>query len=664
MAVSSAEFYEVRWRVKDADEAWSPPRRIAPTGEIVITELDRTQQYEFEVRAVSNCGAKSIWVSSDYVVPTVPALPQVPIPTGSGMADGVQLSWGDGGATRGDLQYEVQRSPAIGPYIITPPPAGDPLWTRVAIVSGTTWVDAVTDTVNYWYRIRTVNYTGSVGDWAVIAGPVAAAISTPEFAATVDNTLAVINAAMSDLGTQAGTLRDDVDATLAQVQVLQGQVGDILQADEWVVESTYPQGDLVQYTGKLYRSLIADNIGHEPAGVTDAYWEYIGNYASLGEAVGATAANVAVNTNKIAQNADDITATSQNLATVAATVTGQGNTLTAQGTRITQAEAQIAADGTAINAVASDMALLGAHNGDKSAFVLNAGTAKVSPTQTLAQYMSGVQAANNTVNGRVDNEQAARIAGDSANASSLIAVQARLADAGNLVSKSTFDDGQIGGWNGSCYVQGVGPADWSGHTQMLFVTAFSTDSVRTPAHAGDVFDLSGLCGVGDLGVGGAAAIGLVGIDDLNNPYFLGGFAIPQLGYGARYSGRVVIPAGRINAVYPYIQVVSYTGAILVCSELSLRRVTAAEKQNASAISSLTANVGPGGAFAQATTMLDVNNRISGVRQTNDGTTSDFIILADKFGIESPGGGARTEYSNGNWRVYDAAGTLRVQMGIW
>lgn len=72
MATSSTEYFEVRWRVKDADEAWSDLRRVEPTSEIVIAELDRTLQYEFEVRAVSNCGARSIWVPSDYTVPDVP----------------------------------------------------------------------------------------------------------------------------------------------------------------------------------------------------------------------------------------------------------------------------------------------------------------------------------------------------------------------------------------------------------------------------------------------------------------------------------------------------------------------------------------------------------------------------------------------------------------
>jgi hypothetical protein len=71
VAKSSAEYYEVRWRVSGSNEAWSAPQRVAPAHEIVVEDLDRTKTYEFEVRAVSACGAKSDWVSGTHTVPDV-----------------------------------------------------------------------------------------------------------------------------------------------------------------------------------------------------------------------------------------------------------------------------------------------------------------------------------------------------------------------------------------------------------------------------------------------------------------------------------------------------------------------------------------------------------------------------------------------------------------
>ena len=70
------------------------------------------------------------------------------------------------------------------------------------------------------------------------------------------------------------------------------------------------------------------------------------------------------------------------------------------------------------------------------------------------------------------------------------------------------------------------------------------------------------------------------------------------------------------------------------------------------------------AMAQHTLTLDVNGYVTGWAFTNDGTSGDFAIRADKFSIVAASGGERTEYSNNNWRVYDSAGTLRCQFGVF
>jgi trimeric autotransporter adhesin len=68
--------------------------------------------------------------------------------------------------------------------------------------------------------------------------------------------------------------------------------------------------------------------------------------------------------------------------------------------------------------------------------------------------------------------------------------------------------------------------------------------------------------------------------------------------------------------------------------------------------------------ASWTLALDVNGYVTGASSVNNGTTSTFTIVADKFNIVSPGGGARTEYSGGNWRAYDPNGVMRSRWGIW
>lgn len=75
-----------------------------------------------------------------------------------------------------------------------------------------------------------------------------------------------------------------------------------------------------------------------------------------------------------------------------------------------------------------------------------------------------------------------------------------------------------------------------------------------------------------------------------------------------------------------------------------------------------------GIQAKYSVKVDNNGYVSGfglVSEPNNGSiVATFSILADRFRIVSPWGGQRTEYSDGNWRMYDGNGTLRVRIGIW
>ncbi|UNK43458.1 host specificity factor TipJ family phage tail protein [Luteimonas sp. S4-F44] len=71
-----------------------------------------------------------------------------------------------------------------------------------------------------------------------------------------------------------------------------------------------------------------------------------------------------------------------------------------------------------------------------------------------------------------------------------------------------------------------------------------------------------------------------------------------------------------------------------------------------------------GLNAKAGLYLTNGNLISGFESVNDGVRSEFNVLASVFRIVAPGGGERTEYSDGSWRTYDRNGVLRVQLGVW
>jgi hypothetical protein len=62
--------------------------------------------------------------------------------------------------------------------------------------------------------------------------------------------------------------------------------------------------------------------------------------------------------------------------------------------------------------------------------------------------------------------------------------------------------------------------------------------------------------------------------------------------------------------------------------------------------------------------LDSNGYVAGIQAVNNGVRSGVIFRMDSFAIVGTAGQPRTEFSAGNWRVYDGAGVLRVQMGVW
>lgn len=64
-----------------------------------------------------------------------------------------------------------------------------------------------------------------------------------------------------------------------------------------------------------------------------------------------------------------------------------------------------------------------------------------------------------------------------------------------------------------------------------------------------------------------------------------------------------------------------------------------------------------------TVKLDSNGRGVGFSMINGtNTTSQAVFVMDNFSIVKPGGGARIEFANGAWKIWDSGGALRVQLG--
>ena len=174
-------------------------------------------------------------------------------------------------------------------------------------------------------------------------------------------------------------------AAIAHADVIGAQVADITGADTWSEIRIYPSGDLVKLDGKLYRAL-QDVPNGTP--VTDtAYWQLIGNYTSLGEAV---ASSVSMST----KNASDLAAEAAQLDAVQARMPAGAGQLATQAA----VQEEVSARATAVEGVANRTAVVEARmptGTDKlanEARVIIAEQASVGRDIALGQRVDGVAA--------------------------------------------------------------------------------------------------------------------------------------------------------------------------------------------------------------------------------------------------------------------------------
>jgi hypothetical protein len=484
--------------------------------------------------------------------------------------------------------------------------------------------------------------------------------SPPGYVNDINDQFTSVTIELNAVGAQADQLRVDVDAAVAQVQVLQGQIGDILQADTWDVAKTYPSGDLIQYSGKLYRSLINGNVGNEPTGATDANWEYIGNYASLGEAVGANAANVATLQNTVTQQGNTITANSQSIAQNAAAIGGK-----ADASALSTTNATVTQQGNQITAIAADITLLGAHNAGKTAFVLDQNKVQIGGGQTFAQMLSGLQASDTALGARVDSEQNARVSGDAANASAITSVSVQQAEIITVVNGSFESSAGWGLGTGCSYSSAQ---KYSGSQSLRHdgpSGGYCYGGKKFTCTSGRSYRIDFKWMALGTGVAGNHGVVVQWFDASGNALTPSNVlaAIAPSGWVVK-TNVVTAPAGAVQGRCDLSFGAHPTGTSVWVDDVVCQAIDPTVLVNAAAVTQLTAGTTIGGiAYAAATTMVDANGHIGGTRLASDGSVSSFAIAADQFSIVAPAGGARTEYSGGNWRVYDGAGTLRMRWGV-
>lgn len=290
-AVQGAVAYDVEWRKDNGN--WIRLQRTGTTSVDVVGIY--AGAYLARVRAVSSFDITSMWRDSvltelkgkEGAPPALAYLNAIP----EIMA--IRLNWGFPAGAEDTAYTEVQMaSESTGQ---NPLPLG-----QFAYPTPTYLHSGMAAAVVRYFRGRLVDRSGNIGPWSdwVYGQSSADADEILDYITGKITETHLGQSLLSEIEKISGEGPGSVNERLTagdialqnQIDSLQAQLADVVGAPDWDAAQAYLAGSLVKQGGKLYRAK-----QDVPAGtpVTDAgYWEYIGDYASLGEMVTALALRV------------------------------------------------------------------------------------------------------------------------------------------------------------------------------------------------------------------------------------------------------------------------------------------------------------------------------------------------------------------------------------
>lgn len=290
-AVPGAVSYDVEWR-KDSGN-WIRLQRTGTTSVDVVGIY--AGAYLARVRAVSSFDITSTWRESlltelkgkEGEPPALAYLNTV----SEIMA--IRLNWGFPSGAEDTSYTEIQmasESTGQNPIALG----------QFAYPTATYLHSGMAAAVVRWFRARLVDRTGNIGPWSdwIYGQSSADANEILDYITGKITETHLGQSLLSEIEKISGEGPGSVNERLTagdialqnQIDSLQAQLADVVGAPDWDAGQAYLAGSLVKQGGKLYRAK-----QDVPAGtpVTDAgYWEYIGDYASLGEMVTALALRV------------------------------------------------------------------------------------------------------------------------------------------------------------------------------------------------------------------------------------------------------------------------------------------------------------------------------------------------------------------------------------
>lgn len=203
-------------------------------------------------------------------------------------------------------------------------------------------------------------------------------------------------------------------ARQAAISVINSTLADLNAVAEYDSAQFYAIDDIVKYGGALYRAIqpVAGGSGHLPTDT--AYWEKIGDYASIGEAVAALTVNVTDHESRITATESGITAESSARETLAAQLRGSysGTNLAEVTSGLIYSErvarvSDVSALTTVVNAQVSRM-------DDAEAAITSEATTRATEVDALTTSLGTVSSTLGTTQAALTTETTTRATNDSA----------------------------------------------------------------------------------------------------------------------------------------------------------------------------------------------------------------------------------------------------------
>lgn len=400
--------------------------------------------------------------------------------------------------------------------------------------------------------------------------------------------------------------QEDAQEALADaISTLNEALSDITNTPDYSELVTYLVGQLVKYTGGLYRAL-QETLGNLPTDVT--YWEKIGDYDSIGDAIVSIAANFSNYSTTIDTDTAIATAKSEAIASSngnTAAVLGSYSTTATMTSAIATAKSEAIA--TSNGNTASSLTSYTNTTGMNSAIATAKSEAIASSNGNTAALLTGYTNTTGMDSAIADGYSAAIASSNGTTAALLTSYSTTAAMDTAIASSKTVLMASLN----RTFKQTTAPANPTGGYPLVAGDSWydSDDSNKIYAWSGSAW-----------------------VDNTDGRLTANSAAI-AVEQGVR--ATTVAPTYDVNVAAPGYAI---NKCVLYGTPLKLYRNTSggfvtASAWNATKWTEITSDL-----YAQYGVRLDVNGKVTGFGLSNDGVTSNFEIVADKFAICNTSGG--------------------------